>query len=109
MGPLIDKDAVNMYLNALSEIEKCGKIIVGGGLLSGLGYESGCYVKPVIAEVSNDMDIVQTETFAPILYLMKYETLEEAIDIQNNVPQGLSSAIMTNSVREAERFLSHSG
>tara|TARA_B100000579_G_scaffold286857_1_gene237817 strand:- start:5632 stop:7155 length:1524 start_codon:yes stop_codon:yes gene_type:complete len=109
MGPLIDKDAVNIYLNALSEIEKCGNIIVAGGLLSGLGYESGCYVKPVIAEVSNDMDIVQTETFAPILYLMKYETLEEAIDIQNNVPQGLSSAIMTNSVREAERFLSHSG
>jgi len=109
MGPLIDKDAVDIYLNALKKIESCGEFVVSGGVLKGDDYSSGCYVKPVIAEVSNDMEIVQTETFAPILYLMKYSELEEAIQIQNNVPQGLSSAIMTNNVREAEKFLSHTG
>ena len=109
MGPLIDKGAVEMYLNALEKISSCGNIIVSGGVLVGEDYASGCYVKPVIAEVSNEKEIVQTETFAPILYLMKYSEINEAIDIQNNVPQGLSSAIMTNSVREAERFLSHAG
>ena len=83
--------------------------MVEGGRLSGAGYESGCYVKPAIAEVNNDMQIVQHETFAPILYLMKYDTLGEAIHMQNNVVQGLSSAIMTNSVREAETFLSAAG
>ena len=83
--------------------------MVEGGVLSGENYNSGCYVRPVIAEVANDKEIVQKETFAPILYLMKYVTIEEAINIQNNVPQGLSSAIMTNSIREAERFLSHAG
>jgi aldehyde dehydrogenase (NAD+) len=110
MGPLIDKNAVRMYESALEEIQNGdGNIIVKGGVLLGEGYESGCYVRPVIAEADNDLSIVQTETFAPILYLMKYSDISEAINIQNNVPQGLSSAIMTNNVREAERFLSHSG
>ena len=109
MGPLIDSDAVKMYLEAVSKIKSCGRILVEGGVLSGEEYLSGCYVKPVIAEAPNDSEIVQTETFAPILYLMRYSEISEAIDMQNNVPQGLSSAIMTNSVREAERFLSHAG
>jgi aldehyde dehydrogenase (NAD+) len=80
-----------------------------GGTLSGRGFESGCYVKPCIAEVTNDMEIVQHETFAPILYLIKYKTLEEAISLQNAVPQGLSSAIFTLNLREAETFLSNAG
>jgi len=83
--------------------------VVEGGVLSGPGYESGCYVKPCIAEVEANYEVVQTETFAPILYLIKYKTLEEAIAIQNNVPQGLSSAIMTLNLREAEQFLSAEG
>ncbi len=110
VGPLIDVDAVNQYVAA---IEKCkkegGKFIVEGEVLKGKGYESGCYVKPCIAEVKNSYEIVQHETFAPILYLIKYNTLEEAITIQNDVPQGLSSAIMTQNLREAELFLSHAG
>ncbi|WP_299177086.1 aldehyde dehydrogenase family protein [uncultured Chryseobacterium sp.] len=110
VGPLIDVDAVNQYVAA---IEKCkkegGKFIVEGEVLKGKGYESGCYVKPCIAEVKNSYEIVQHETFAPILYLIKYNTLEEAIAIQNDVPQGLSSAIMTQNLREAELFLSHAG
>lgn len=110
VGPLIDKDAVNNYLQA---IEKCkaegGNFIVEGGVLEGSGYESGCYVKPCIAEAQNDFEIVQHETFAPILYLMKYKTLEEAIEMQNSVFQGLSSAIMTLNLREAEQFLSFAG
>ncbi len=110
VGPLIDTDAVKMYLIA---IEKCkaegGKFIVEGGVLKGKGYESGCYVKPCIAEAKNSFDIVQHETFAPILYIMKYKTLDEAIAMQNGVPQGLSSAIMTSNLREAEAFLSQNG
>jgi aldehyde dehydrogenase (NAD+) len=110
VGPLIDKGAVEMYEAA---IEKCkaegGKFIVEGGVLSGDGYESGCYVRPAIAEVEPHFDVVQQETFAPILYLMKYKTLDEAIAIQNGVPQGLSSAIMTLNLREAETFLSAAG
>jgi aldehyde dehydrogenase (NAD+) len=110
VGPLIDKDAVNMYLAA---IEKCkaegGKFIVEGGVLKGKGYESGCYVKPCIAEAKNSFEIVQHETFAPILYIMKYKTMDEAIAMQNGVPQGLSSSIVTNNLREAERFLSQAG
>lgn len=110
VGPLIDQDAVNNYLAALKAIkEQGGQFVVPGGVLSGKGFESGCYVKPAIAEVNNELPIVQHETFAPILYLIKYKTLEEAIAIQNNVPQGLSSAIMTDSVREAEQFLSAAG
>jgi aldehyde dehydrogenase (NAD+) len=110
VGPLIDKDAVKMYLDA---IEKCkaqgGNFVVEGKALSGDGYESGCYVKPCIAEVKNDFSIVQYETFAPILYLIKYKTLEEAIALQNNVPQGLSSSIFTLNMRESEQFLSAAG
>ncbi len=110
VGPLIDKAAVNAYLSA---IEQCkaqgGQFLVEGGVLEGPGYESGCYVKPCIAEARNDMAIVQHETFAPILYLLKYKDLDEAIAIQNGVPQGLSSAIMTNDMREAEKFLSVAG
>ena len=110
VGPLIDKDAVKMYLDA---IEKCkaegGNFVVEGGQLSGAGYESGCYVKPCIAEAQPGYKIVQHETFAPILYLLKYKTIDEAIAIQNEVPQGLSSSIMTLNLREAEQFLSHEG
>ena len=110
VGPLIDTDAVDMYNSALTRvIEEGGNIVVEGGVLTGEGYESGCYVKPAIAEAKNSFDIVQHETFAPILYLMKYSTLDEAIAMQNDVPQGLSSAIMTTNLREAERFLSHAG
>src|SRR5438477_7952677 len=110
VGPLIDKDAVKMYLEA---IEKCkaegGKFIVEGEVLKGNGYESGCYVKPCIAEVEPQFKIVQQETFAPILYLLKYRNMDEAIAIQNGVPQGLSSSIMTLNLRESEQFLSHAG
>jgi aldehyde dehydrogenase (NAD+) len=110
VGPLIDRMAVEAYLNAIDEIKKeGGKIIVEGGVLEGKDYESGCYVKPVIAEVRNEMQIVQEETFAPILYIMEYSEFEEAIAIQNGVRQGLSSSIMTTNVREMEMFLSHTG
>ena len=110
VGPLIDKGAVDGYLSALRDVEsQGGKVLVPGGVLEGAGYESGCYVRPAIAEVTNDMQIVQNETFAPILYIMKYDTIEDAISIQNGVVQGLSSAIMTNNLREAELFLSAVG
>lgn len=111
VGPLIDKQAVEMYNQALTKVvAEGGKILVEGGVLSGEGYESGCYVKPAIAEAQNSFEIVQHETFAPVLYLMKYSgDVENAIEIQNGVAQGLSSAIMTNNLREAERFLSVAG
>ncbi|RMG83810.1 MAG: aldehyde dehydrogenase family protein [Bacteroidetes bacterium] len=111
VGPLIDKQAVENYLNAIEEVKKNGgKFIVEGGVLEGEGYESGCYVKPCIAEADNSWEIVQEETFAPILYLMKYSgSVENAIKIQNDVKQGLSSAIMTTNLREAETFLSVNG
>lgn len=111
IGPLIDKDAVAMYKNALVEIKReGGNFAVEGGVLEGEGFESGCYVKPVIAEVKNEYKIVQHETFAPILYLIKYSgDVDNAIALQNGVAQGLSSAIMTNNLREAERFLSYAG
>lgn len=110
MGPLIDLQAVFHYQKALEAIEKQGgKMIVPGGVLKGKKYASGCYVLPCIAEAKNDMPIVQSETFAPILYVMSYKTLDEAIRLQNNVPQGLSSAILTDSLKEAERFLSAAG
>lgn len=111
VGPLIDKDSVKNYLHALEEVKKAGgNILIEGGVLEGKGYESGCYVKPAIAEAENHYDIVQHETFAPILYLMKYSgEVEDAIELQNGVVQGLSSAIMTNNLREAERFLSVEG
>jgi len=111
VGPLIDTHAVEMYNKALTKVvEEGGKILVEGGVLSGEGYESGCYVKPAIAEAKGEYAIVQHETFAPVLYLLKYSgEVENAIDIQNGVAQGLSSAIMTNNLREAERFLSVTG
>ena len=110
MGPLIDKGAVDMYLKVISSVKKeGGVVVVEGGVLSGDDYVSGCYVKPVIIEAKNSYDCVQTETFAPILYLLKYSNIEEAIKIQNDVPQGLSSAIMTTNLREAARLLSHEG
>ena len=111
VGPLIDKDAVGMYQDALTKVvEEGGKVLVDGGVLEGSGYESGCYVKPAIAEAKNDFAIVQHETFAPILYLIKYfGDLENAIEIQNDVPQGLSSAIMTSNLKDAEKFLASSG
>ncbi|MBL85612.1 MAG: aldehyde dehydrogenase family protein [Winogradskyella sp.] len=111
IGPLIDKDSVNTYLSAIEKAKaEGGNVLVEGGVLEGEGYESGCYVKPAIIEAENDFDIVQTETFAPILYLMKYSgEVENAIDMQNGVAQGLSSAIMTNEMKEAEKFLSFAG
>lgn len=111
VGPLIDTHAVEMYNKALAKvIAEGGKIIVEGGVLSGEGYESGCYVKPAIAEAEGHFEIVQHETFAPVLYLLKYDgDVDNAIAIQNGVAQGLSSAIMTNNLREAERFLSVAG
>ncbi|MCI4650482.1 aldehyde dehydrogenase family protein [Phaeodactylibacter sp.] len=110
VGPLIDKDAVQNYLNAIEAVQKeGGKLLVEGGVLEGAGYESGCYVKPCIVEAEHDYKTVHTETFAPILYLIRYKDMDEAIAYHNEVPQGLSSAIMTNNLREAERFLSHAG
>lgn len=111
MGPLIDQAAVTMYLDALSKIkEQGGNILVEGKVLEGEGYESGCYVTPVIAEVENHFEIVQQETFAPILYLIKYSgEVQNAIELQNSVKQGLSSAIMTTNLRESELFLSQNG
>ena len=110
VGPLIDKAAVQLYLDSIEACKKeGGRFVVEGGVLSGAGYESGCYVKPCVAEAEPGYSIVQHETFAPILYLLKYKTIAEAITIQNGVPQGLSSSIMTLDMREAEQFLSQSG
>lgn len=110
VGPLIDKQAVDNYLKAIDYVKKeGGKEIVPGGVLSGQGYESGCYVKPCIIEAENHYHMVQEETFAPILYMIKYKTIDEAIALQNGVPQGLSSSIMTLNMREAEAFLSAAG
>ncbi|MGL4599475.1 MAG: aldehyde dehydrogenase family protein, partial [Bacteroidia bacterium] len=110
VGPLIDKNAVKDYLNALERAkQEGGNAIVEGGVVEGRGYESGCYVKPCIIEAKNEFHIVQEETFAPILYVMKYNTIEEAVAMQNGVPQGLSSAIFTNNMREMEYFLSAEG
>ena len=110
VGPLIDKKATEDYLNAIERAkQEGGKIVVEGGVLSGAGYESGCYVKPCIIEAKNEYHIVQEETFAPILYVMKYKTIEEAIAMQNGVPQGLSSSIFTTNMREMEKFLSQAG
>ena len=111
VGPLIDSDAVKMYNHALEKVvSEGGRVLVDGGVLGGDGYESGCYVKPAIAEAENGFEIVQHETFAPVLYLLKYRgDIENAIAIQNDVPQGLSSAIMTSNIKDAEKFLSAAG
>lgn len=110
VGPLIDKAAVSAYTNAIADcVQQGGHFIVKGGVLNNEAFGSGCYVQPCVAEVAHHLPIVHTETFAPILYLIRYKELEEAIQIQNSVPQGLSSAIMTNNLREAEQFLAHNG
>ena len=110
MGPLIDHQAVENMQSALKQLEhEGGAILYGGDVLSGKGFGSGTYVSPCICEAGADFSIVQEETFAPILYLIKYKTIEEAIAYQNSVPQGLSSAIFTSNLQEAELFLSHSG
>jgi len=110
VGPLIDTDAVKLYLKAIDEVkQEGGNIILGGEVLSGEGYESGCYVKPCLAEVDANFAIVQEETFAPLLYLIKYTRFEDALSIHNNVPQGLSSSIFTQNMREMELFLSVKG
>jgi len=110
VGPLIDQQAVKQYQKAIEAVKAAGgKEVVAGGVLEGQAYASGCYVKPAVFEASNSFDIVQHETFAPILYLMQYNTMEEAIALQNGVPQGLSSAIMTQNLRESEQFLSAQG
>jgi len=110
VGPLIDTKAVADFNNAIEQVkQEGGKIIYGGGSVTGAGFESGCYVTPCIAEVHNHYQIVQHETFAPLLYLIKYKTIEEAIELQNDVPQGLSSSIFSNNMRETELFLSHRG
>jgi aldehyde dehydrogenase (NAD+) len=110
VGPLIDKDAVASYREAIEAAKNQGcKFAVDGAVLAGDGFESGCYVRPCIAEADPSYPIVARETFAPILYLLRYKTLDEAIAIQNGVPQGLSSSIMTLNLREAEQFLSVAG
>jgi aldehyde dehydrogenase (NAD+) len=111
VGPLIDTLAVDMYTAALEKaVAEGGKLVVEGGVLSGGTYESGCYVKPAIVEAENHYEIVQEETFAPILYLIKYAgEVENAIAIQNGVKQGLSSAIMTNNLQDAHTFISAAG
>jgi aldehyde dehydrogenase (NAD+) len=111
VGPLIDKAAVDLYLQSIEQAKtQGGALLVEGGVLSGAGYESGCYVKPCIIEVKDSsLPIVQHETFAPILYVMKYSELAEAVSMQNGVVQGLSSSIMTTNMREAEYFLSVEG
>ena len=110
VGPLIDQDAVRAYTNAIEAGKKQGcRYLIDGKVLAGDGFESGCYVTPAIAEAEPGYPIVQEETFAPILYLLRYSTLDDAIGIQNRVPQGLSSSIMTLNLREAEQFLSAAG
>ena len=110
VGPLIDKNAVNDFLNAIEKVKaQGGKILTGGNVKQGKGYGTGCYVEPCIAEVKENLSIVKHETFAPLLYLMKYKTMEEAIHLHNDVPQGLSSAIFTENMMEMEQFLSNAG
>jgi aldehyde dehydrogenase (NAD+) len=110
VGPLIDKTAVKLYEESVQKIREAGgKFLIEPAVMAGSGYDSGCYVQPCVAEVENNYPIVQQETFAPILYLIRYAQIEEAIAIQNAVPQGLSSAIFTTDLRESERFLSSAG
>ena len=110
VGPMIDKNAVEDYKFAIKQAKKeGGKILFGNKVHEGEGYESGCYVQPTLIEAQNSFEIVQEETFAPILYLLKYKTLDDAIEMHNDVPQGLSSAIFTKNMLESERFLSHAG
>jgi aldehyde dehydrogenase (NAD+) len=106
----VDKKAVQAYLNAIEKVQtEGGKVITGGEVLSGEGFESGCFVTPCIAEVENHFEIVQEETFAPLLYMIKYSGIDEAIRLHNDVPQGLSSALFSTNMLETEKFLSHEG
>jgi aldehyde dehydrogenase (NAD+) len=111
VGPLIDEDAVTQYQKAVEAVKlEGGAILYGGEVLTGENYDEGNYVLPTLAAVRNEFEIVQEETFAPILYLIRYDGgIENAIKIQNDVKQGLSSAIFTHSLRESEMFLSHAG
>lgn len=110
VGPLIDKSAVRDYLHAIEEaVKEGGKVLYGNKVLEGPGFEAGTYVIPTIVEAKNEFKIVQEETFAPVLYVLKYKTIEEAIEMQNNVPQGLSSSIFTRNILESELFLSEAG
>jgi aldehyde dehydrogenase (NAD+) len=110
VGPLIDTNAVDNFFRAIEKVkESGGKIICGGTLVNDMDCTSGCYVTPCIAEVENHYPVVKEETFAPLLYLIRYRTLDDAIKIHNSVPQGLSSAMFSNDLLETERFLSHSG
>lgn len=110
IGPLIDKNAVENYLKAIEECKKQGgNFIVNGETITIKNYENGYYVKPCIAEMQEQTPIVCAETFAPILYILKYENLTDAIKMQNDVPQGLSSSIITTDIREMELFLSCNG
>jgi len=110
VGPVVDKGAVVLFSSAIDQVKKeGGTILFGGDLLEGGEYITGTYVVPALAEVKNDFHIVQHETFAPLLYLIKYSTIDEAIALNNDVPQGLSSAIFTLDLREAEQFLSGMG
>ncbi|MBU1569572.1 MAG: aldehyde dehydrogenase family protein, partial [Proteobacteria bacterium] len=110
MGPLIDREAVNAMQNAINKIkEQKGRILYGGKVLSGGIYNTGTYVTPCICEIRHDAPVVMEETFAPLLYIMRYNTIEEAVKYHNAVPQGLSSSIFTNDIKEAEFFLSNRG
>jgi aldehyde dehydrogenase (NAD+) len=110
MGPLIDTKAVDTMMTAIKRIkEEGGEILYGGERLSGSPYPGGCYVTPCIAAARNEFKIVREETFAPILYIIPYKSLDEAIELHNGVPQGLSSAIFTRNLLESERFLSAAG
>jgi aldehyde dehydrogenase (NAD+) len=110
VGPVVDSGAVSDFKAAINKVkEEGGTMIYGGEVLKGEEYEAGTYVVPALAEVQNSYEIVQDETFAPLLYLIKYSSIDEAIAINNDVPQGLSSAIFTLNLREAEQFLSGVG
>nr|WP_319510235.1 aldehyde dehydrogenase family protein [uncultured Draconibacterium sp.] len=110
VGPLVDRWAVDTYLAAIEKVKaEGGNLLIGGEVMSGEGYESGCFVTPAIAEVENHYKIVQDETFAPLLYMIRYSELDEAIRLHNDVPQGLSSAIFSTHMLETEKFLSHEG
>ena len=110
VGPVVDKTAVDLFTNAIEKVKKeGGTLLFGGDVVKGEGYEAGTYVVPALAEVKNHFEIVQDETFAPLLYLIRYGSIDEAIALNNDVPQGLSSAIFTLNMREAEQFLSGVG
>jgi len=110
MGPLIDKESVRTMQKLISELKSDKhNILYGGDILKGNIYNAGTYIKPCICEITSETKFVQQETFVPLLYVLKYDTIKEAIHIQNDVPQGLSSAIFTDSMREAEIFLSYMG